>query len=325
MKKAFITGITGQDGSYLAELLLEKGYEVHGLVRREAIEDPVSKLWRINKIINDIHIHNGTLENYLGLVHIFNNTKFDECYHLAAQSFVGHAIEDSTLTLDTNINGTLNLISVLAEMNTDCRFYFAGSSEMFGNCETSPQNENTLFNPRNIYGISKVASYEIVKLFKTNNNLHTSCGILYNHESPRRDSIYVTKKIINFAVELKLGSPNKLFLGDINAQRDWEYAKDYVQALYSILQYDQQNTFVISTGKLHTLKNMCRIAFGHFGYDYNDYVVIDSQLKRPKEKNILLGDSSKAHKLLNWHPSIEFEELIVTMVEQELGKRKHLQ
>jgi GDPmannose 4,6-dehydratase len=321
MKKAFITGITGQDGSYLAQLLLEKGYEVHGLVRREAIEDPSRRLWRIENIIDDIRIHYGTLDNYSGLFHIFKEIKFDECYHLAAQSFVGHAIEDSTLTLDTNINGTLNLLSVLAEMNKDCRFYFAGSSEMFGDCKTNPQNENTPFNPRNIYGISKVAGYEIVKLFKTNNNLHASCGILYNHESSRRDNIYVTKKIINFAVELKRGSKNKLFLGDINAQRDWGYAKDYVRAIYNILQYGHPDTFVISTGKLHTVKDICSIAFGHFGYDYHDFVIVNDQLKRPKEKSVLLGDSSKARKLLNWKPSISFEDLIVMMLEQEFEKR----
>jgi len=324
MKKAFITGITGQDGSYLSELLLEKGYEVHGLVRREAIEDPSNRLWRINHIIDNIHIHYGTLENYLGLVHIFNTTQFDECYHLAGQSFVGHAIEDSTLTLNTNINGTMNLLSVLSKMNMECRFYFAGSSEMFGDCEISPQNENTSFNPRTIYGISKVAAFEIVKLFRTNNNLHASCGILYNHESPRRDSIYVTKKIVNFVIDVKLGSTKKLFLGDINAQRDWGYAKDYIKAIYSILQYDEPGTFVISTGVLHTVKDICSIAFEYFGFDYSDYVVVDDQLKRPKEKSVLLGDSSKARKLLNWKPSISFEDLITLMVEKELIRRKHL-
>jgi len=321
MKKAFITGITGQDGSYLAELLLKKGYEVHGLVRREAIEAPSLRMWRLSHIIDDIQIHYGTLENYLGLVHIFNKSQYDECYHLAAQSFVGHAIEDSSLTLNTNINGTMNLLSVLSELNTGCRFYFAGSSEMFGNCEMTPQNENTPFNPRTIYGISKVAAFEIVKLFKTNNNVHASCGILYNHESPRRDNIYVTKKIVNFAVDAKLGTKKKLHLGDVNGQRDWGYAKDYVQAIYSIMQCKKPDTFVISTGQLHSVRDICDIAFGYFGYDFNELVVVDEKLKRPKEKNILLGDSTKARKILNWKPSIEFKDLIIMMVEDEIKKR----
>jgi GDPmannose 4,6-dehydratase len=317
LKKAFITGITGQDGSYLAELLLQKGYEVHGLVRREAIEDPKSRLWRIQNIINDLHIHYGALENYLSLINIFKKNQFDECYHLAAQSFVGHAIEDSTITLDTNIKGTLNLLSVLTEVNNKCRFYFAGSSEMFGNCGSTPQDESTPFNPRTIYGISKVSGYEIAKLFKNNYNMYVCCGILYNHESPRRANIYVTKKITNFVVDLKLGSHEKLSLGDISAKRDWGYAKDYVEAMWSIVQFASPESFVISSGELHSVEDICRIAFSYFGYNYKDFIMVKDALKRPKEKTILLGDSTKAKKLLGWSSSISFEDIINQMVEKE--------
>ena len=315
MKRALITGITGQDGAYLAQFLLKKGYTVFGTYRRQSS----GNFWRLHylNIFHKIKLISADTLDSTSLYRALDVSNPSEIYHLAAQSFVGHAIEDSTITLDTNIKGTLNLLSVLTEVNNKCRFYFAGSSEMFGNCGSTPQDESTPFNPRTIYGISKVSGYEIAKLFKNNYNMYVCCGILYNHESPRRANIYVTKKITNFVVDLKLGSHEKLSLGDISAKRDWGYAKDYVEAMWSIVQFASPESFVISSGELHSVEDICRIAFSYFGYNYKDFIMVKDALKRPKEKTILLGDSTKAKKLLGWSSSISFEDIINQMVEKE--------
>jgi len=320
MKKvALITGITGQDGSYLAELLLSKGYEVHGIVRRVALEDETHRLWRIRKILKDITIHAGSLESYASLFNIILKIKPTEVYHLAAQSYVGYSFEDEFSTLNININGTHYLLSAVKEFAASkVKFYFAGSSEMFGKVLTIPQNENTSFNPRSSYGISKVTGFYLVKNYREAYKLHASNGILFNHESPRRGFEFVTRKISYAVAKIKRGSKDKLKLGNMNAKRDWGHAKDYVEAMWLMLQQDQPGDYVVGTGKEHTVEDFAKKAFAHVGLNYKDYVVIDKILYRPAEVDSLLADYSKAKKILKWEPKISFDDLVVGMVESDL-------
>ena len=320
MKKvALITGITGQDGSYLAELLLSKGYEVHGIVRRVALEDETHRLWRIRKILKDINLHAGSLESYASLFNIILKIKPNEVYHLAAQSYVGYSFEDEFSTLNININGTHYLLSAVKEFAANkVKFYFAGSSEMFGKVKTIPQNENTLFNPRSSYGISKVTGFYLVKNYREAYNLHASNGILFNHESPRRGFEFVTRKISHAAARIKKGSKEKLKLGNINAKRDWGHARDYVEAMWLMLQKDKPGDYVIGTGKEHSVEDFAKKAFAHVGLNYKDHIVIDKKLIRPADVDTLLADYSKAKKDLNWEPKISFDDLVVAMVENDL-------
>ena len=320
MKKvALITGITGQDGSYLAELLLSKGYEVHGIVRRVALEDERHRLWRIREILKDINLHAGSLESYASLFNIILRIKPSEIYHLAAQSYVGYSFEDEFSTLNININGTHYLLSAVKEFAASkVKFYFAGSSEMFGKVKAIPQNENTIFNPRSAYGISKVTGYHLVKNYREAYKLHASNGILFNHESPRRGFEFVTRKISHAAARIKKGSKEKLKLGNINAKRDWGHAKDYVEAMWLMLQKDNPEDYVIGTGKEHSVEDFAKKAFAHVGLNYKDHIVIDKKLMRPAEVDTLLADYSKAKKNLNWEPKISFDDLVITMVENDL-------
>ena len=320
MKKvALITGITGQDGSYLAELLLSKGYEVHGIVRRVALEDETHRLWRIREILKDINLHAGSLESYASLFNIILRIKPSEIYHLAAQSYVGYSFEDEFSTLNININGTHYLLSAVKEFAASkVKFYFAGSSEMFGKVKAIPQNENTIFNPRSAYGISKVTGYHLVKNYREAYKLHASNGILFNHESPRRGFEFVTRKISDAAARIKKGSKKKLKLGNINAKRDWGHAKDYVEAMWLMLQKDNPEDYVIGTGKEHSVEDFAKKAFAHVGLNYKDHIVIDKKLMRPAEVDTLLADYTKAKKNLNWKPKISFDDLVVTMVENDL-------
>ena len=320
MKKvALITGITGQDGSYLAELLLSKGYEVHGIVRRVALEDETHRLWRIREILKDINLHAGSLESYASLFNIILRIKPSEIYHLAAQSYVGYSFEDEFSTLNININGTHYLLSAVKEFAASkVKFYFAGSSEMFGKVQAIPQNENTIFNPRSAYGISKVTGYHLVKNYREAYKLHASNGILFNHESPRRGFEFVTRKISYAAAKIKKGSKEKLKLGNINAKRDWGHAKDYVEAMWLMLQKDNPEDYVIGTGKEHSVEDFAKKAFAHVGLNYKDHIVIDKQLMRPAEVDTLLADYTKAKKNLNWEPKISFDDLVITMVENDL-------
>ena len=320
MKKvALITGITGQDGSYLAELLLSKGYEVHGIVRRVALEDESHRLWRIRKILNDVTLHAGSLESYASLFNIILKIKPNEVYHLAAQSYVGYSFEDEFSTLNININGTHYLLSAVKEFAANkVKFYFAGSSEMFGKVQTIPQNENTIFNPRSSYGISKVTGYHLVKNYREAYKVHASNGILFNHESPRRGFEFVTRKISYMAAKIKKGSKEKLKLGNINAKRDWGHAKDYVEAMWLMLQQDNPEDYVIGTGKEHSVEEFAKKAFAHVGLNYKDHIVIDKNLMRPAEVDTLLADYTKAKKNLNWKPKTSFEDLVTTMVENDL-------
>ena len=318
-KVALITGITGQDGSYLAELLLEKGYNVHGIVRRVALEDETHRLWRIRKILKDVTLHAASLESYASLFNIILKIKPSEVYHLAAQSYVGYSFEDEFSTLNININGTHYLLSAVKEFAArKIKFYFAGSSEMFGKVKQSPQNENTSFHPRSSYGISKVAGYYLTRNYREAYKLHASSGILFNHESPRRGFEFVSRKITHAVARIKKGLQKKLKLGNLKAKRDWGHAKDYVEAMWMMLQQNNPDDFVIGTGKEHSVMDFANKAFAHVGLNYKDYLIIDKNLIRPAEVDTLLAYYTRAKKKLNWKPKISFEDLVVSMVENDL-------
>ena len=318
-KVALITGITGQDGSYLAELLLDKGYEVHGIVRRVALEDERHRLWRLREILKDINLHAGSLESYASLFNIILKIKPVEVYHLAAQSYVGYSFEDEFSTLNININGTHYLLSAVKEFaDSKIKFYFAGSSEMFGKVKTASQNEETVFNPRSSYGISKVTGYYLTKNYREAYKLHASNGILFNHESPRRGFEFVTRKISHAVARIKKGSKEKLKLGNINAKRDWGHAKDYVEAMWLMLQKDSPGDYVIGTGEQHSVKEFAEKAFSHVGLNYKDHIIVDQKLMRPTEVDTLIANYSKAKKNLKWKPKTSFNDLVQAMVESDL-------
>ncbi len=318
-KVALITGITGQDGSYLSEYLLAKGYKVHGIVRRVALEDETHRLWRIRNILNDVTLHAGSLESYASLFNIILKIKPDEVYHLAAQSYVGYSFEDEFSTLNSNINGTHYLLSAVKEfVDSDVKFYFAGSSEMFGKVLEVPQNENTPFNPRSSYGISKMTGYHLTKNYREAYKLHASSGILFNHESPRRGFEFVTRKISYGVARIKKGLQKKIKLGNMKARRDWGHAKDYVEAMWLMLQQKNPDDFVIGTGKDYSVDDFAKKAFSHVGLNYKDYIEVDENLIRPSEVDALLANYSKAKKILKWEPKISFDELVTSMVEHDL-------
>jgi GDPmannose 4,6-dehydratase len=320
MKKALITGITGQDGSYLAELLLEKGYEVHGIVRRVALEDQEHRLWRVNHLTGRIVLHAASMESYSSIFNVVQHVQPDECYHLAAQSFVSYSFEDEFSTLNTNVNGTHFVLSALKEGAPGCRFYFAASSEMFGNTGESPQNEKTPFFPRSPYGISKLTGYHLTRNYREAYDLHATCGILFNHESPRRGFEFVTRKITSHAARIKLGLSDSLSLGNLDARRDWGHAKEYVRAMWLMLQHDRPGDYIIASGETHTVREFCEIAFGHLDLDYQQYVVVDPRFFRPAEIHALKGDSSKAREMLDWTYTYTFEELVKEMVDADLAR-----
>ena len=253
-KRALITGITGQDGSYLAELLLEKGYEVHGIIRRVALEDPQHRLWRLQHILNKISLHSGTLENYAALFKVVQAVKPDEVYHLGAQSYVGYSFDDEFSTISTNINGTHYILSAVKEMAPKCKLYFAASSEIFGKVKQTPQTEETPFHPRSPYGISKSAGFELTRNYREAYGVFACSGILFNHESPRRGFEFVTRKISTGVAEIKLGLRKKIKLGNLEASRDWGHAKEYVKAMWQMLQQKEPDDYVIATGETHTVK-----------------------------------------------------------------------
>ena len=321
-KTALISGITGQDGSYLAELLLSKGYNVHGLVRRVALEDEIHRLWRIKHILKEINLHPASLESYPSLFKILHKIKPDEVYHLAAQSYVAYSFEDEFSTFNSNINGTHYMLSAVREFSNKTKFYFAGSSEMFGKVNESPQDENTVFYPRSSYGISKVTGYYLTKNYRDAYKLNASSGILFNHESPRRGFEFVSRKISYAAARIKKGLQKKLKLGNINSKRDWGHAKDYVEAMWLMLQQNEPKDYVIGTGKEHSVEEFAKKSFDHVGLNYKDYVVIDKNLIRPAEVDTLLANYTKAKKNLNWEPKISFDDLVTSMVESDLENIK---
>ena len=318
-RKALITGITGQDGSYLAEHLLALGYEVHGLVRRVALEAPETRFSRLGNLLDRVTLHPASLESYASIFHVFSKHDFQECYHLAAQSFVAESFADGFSTMNMNINGTHYVLAALRELRPNCRFYFAGSSEMFGNVSEVPQTESTPFQPRSPYGISKVAGFHLTRNYREAYGLHCVSGILFNHESPRRGFEFVSRKTTSTVARIKLGLASELRIGNLDAKRDWGHAKDYVRAMHSMLQLDQAEDFVIAMGETHTVKELCEIAFAEVDLDYREFVRVDERYYRPAEIDQLIGDASKARRVLGWEPTYTFKELISEMVAADLA------
>jgi GDPmannose 4,6-dehydratase len=313
-KRAFITGITGQDGSYLAEHLLSLGYEVHGLVRRVALEQPEQRLGRLLHLREQIHLHSASLESYASIFHAMSRVQFDECYHLAAQSFVAESFSDGFSTMATNINGTHYILAALRELQPKCRFYFAGSSEMFGKVHEVPQQETTQFHPRSPYGISKVAGFYLTMNHREAYGMYCCNGILFNHESPRRGFEFVTRKITHAVARIRFGLASELRLGNLDAKRDWGHAADYVRAMHLMLQQEMPDDYVVATGETHSVREFCEIAFSEAGLDYRDFVKIDEAFCRPAEVDLLVGDSTKARTGLGWQPRRDFVSLVKEMV-----------
>jgi GDPmannose 4,6-dehydratase len=321
MKKALITGITGQDGSYLADLLLEKDYEVHGIIRRASTFNTS----RIDHLYADPHIngvrlflHYGDLSDSVNLVKLLYQLKPDEIYHLAAQSHVRVSFDIPEYTSDITGVGTIRILEAIREAGVRSRFYQASSSEMFGKAQQVPQNETTPFWPRSPYGVSKVFSFWATVNYRESYSLRASNGILFNHESPRRGETFVTRKISRAVAAIKHGLQNELFLGNLEAKRDWGYAPEYVEAMWRILQQDHGDDFVIATGETHSVREFAELAFEHVGLDWKKFVKHDLRYERPAEVDLLVGDSSKARKTLGWQPKVHFQELVRIMVDADM-------
>jgi GDPmannose 4,6-dehydratase len=317
-QRALITGITGQDGSYLAELLVAKGYEVHGTVRRVALEDPAHRLARLASVRDRITLHAASVESFASIFQVVADVQPDECYHLAAQSFVSYSFDDEFSTFNTNINGTHFVLGALRQLVPRCRFYFAGSSEMFGKVARVPQDEDTPFHPRSAYGISKVAGYELTRNYREAYNAYAVSGILFNHESPRRGYEFVTRKVTSGIARILAGEATHLALGNLEARRDWGHAREYVEAMWQMLQQDQPDDYVVATGETHSVRDLCQAAFAEVNLDYRDYVIKDERFFRPAEVDLLVGNAAKARRVLAWEPKITFYELIREMVRCDL-------
>ena len=313
-KRALITGLTGQDGSYLAEFLLEKGYEVTGMVRRTS----TINFERIAHIQDDIAIVQGDLLDEMSLIQTLQATRPDEVYNLAAQSFVQTSWQQAVLTGETTALGVTRLLNAVRAANPDIRFYQASSSEMFGKVVEVPQTEQTPFYPRSPYGVAKLYGHWITVNYRESYNLHATSGILFNHESPRRGLEFVTRKITNHVARIKLGLATELRLGDLDPQRDWGFAGDYVEAMWLMLQQDRPEDFVVATGETHSVQDFCELAFGHVGLDWREYVVQDQAFMRPAEVDLLIGDPAKARNQLGWRPRTSFAELVTMMVDADL-------
>src|SRR5436309_495232 len=313
-KSALITGITGQDGSYLAELLLEHGYVVHGMVRRASTE----KFDRIEHIRDRITLHQGDLLDQRSLVDALRASKPDEIYNLAAMSYVAVSWVQPTLTAEFTGVGVTRMLEAMREVCPEARFYQASSSEMFGKVREIPQNEDTPFYPRSPYGVAKAYGHFITVNYRESYDLHAVSGILFNHEGPRRSREFVTRKITWHAAAIKLGLVDKLALGNLDAERDWGYAKDYVEAMWLMLQRDDPQDYVIATGAAHSVRDCVEIAFDQADLAIENHIVIDDSLKRPAEVDHLIGDASKAKRDLGWEPRTSFEELIRLMVDADL-------
>jgi GDPmannose 4,6-dehydratase len=298
--------------------LLQQGYEVHGLVRRVAIEDPEHRLWRIRQLLDKVQLHNASLESYPRLYQVIAKVRPDEIYHLAGQSFVSDLFEDEFSTLATNVNGTHYMLAATRELVPEARFYFAGSSEMIGQAKTCPQNENTPFHPRSAYGISKVAGYHLTRNYRDAYRLFACSGILYNHESPRRGLEFVTRKITAQAAKIKLGLAREICLGNLEAKRDWGHAREYVRAMWLMLQQDEPDDYLIATGETHSVREFLECAFQLLGLDPYKYLVVDPKLTRPAEVDLLVGDYSKARQRLSWTCEIHFNDLVSEMVRADL-------
>jgi GDPmannose 4,6-dehydratase len=313
-KRALITGITGQDGSYLAELLLDQGYEVIGMVRRSS----TVTFERIAHLQDRIATVHGDLLDQASLIDVLRTYRPMEVYNLAAQSFVQTSFGQPVLTGDVTGLGVTRLLDAVRIADPDIRFYQASSSEMFGKVVEVPQTENTPFYPRSPYGVAKVYGHWITVNYRESYDLFACSGILFNHESPRRGLEFVTRKISNAVAKIKLGQADELRLGNLDAKRDWGFAGDYVRAMWLMLQQDAPDDYVVSTGRTHSVREFCEVAFGHVGLDYEDHVVIDEAFFRPAEVDLLVGDAAKAHSQLGWEPEVSFEDLVVMMVDADM-------
>ncbi len=318
-KRALITGLTGQDGSYLAELLLEKGYHVTGMVRRSS----TINFERIAHIQDDLEIVQGDLLDEMSLIDVMRRQRPDEVYNLAAQSFVQTSWQQAVLTGETTALGVTRILNAVRSVDRDIRFYQASSSEMFGKVVEVPQNEQTPFYPRSPYGVAKLYGHWITVNYRESFNLHATSGILFNHESPRRGLEFVTRKITNTVARIARGLASELRLGDLDPQRDWGFAGDYVEAMWLMLQQDEPQDFVIATGETHSVQEFCEQAFGHVGLDWQEYVVQDEQFMRPAEVDLLIGDPARAQSVLGWKPMVGFSELVAMMVEADLEAVGH--
>jgi GDPmannose 4,6-dehydratase len=313
-KKALITGITGQDGSYLAELLLDKGYEVHGLVRRSSSFNT----WRIDHVRDRLVLHYGDLVDQNSLARALEALQPDEVYNLAAQSHVKVSFDMPEYTTDVTALGVLRLLDAVRDLKLKARIYQAGSSEMFGLVQQTPQNETTPFHPRSPYAVSKVYGHWLAVNYRESYGMYAANGILFNHESPRRGENFVTRKITMGVAAIKQGRAKELRLGNLDAKRDWGHAKDYVEAMWRILQQDRPSDYVVATGETHSVREFCEEAFGCVGLDWKDFVKVDAKYFRPAEVDVLLGDASKARRELGWAPKVAFKELAKLMVEADL-------
>jgi GDPmannose 4,6-dehydratase len=316
MPKALITGITGQDGSYLAEFLLEKGYEVSGLVRRSSTVN----FERIGHIQDRIALASGDLLDQTSLIRVLDEHRPDEVYNLAAQSFVPASWQQPVFTGGVTALGVTRMLDAIRMVNPAIRFYQASSSEMFGKVREVPQNEETPFYPRSPYGVAKVYGHWITVNYRESYDLHATSGILFNHESPRRGLEFVTRKVTDGVARIKLGMVDQLALGNLESRRDWGYAADYVRAMWLMLQQDEPQDYVIATGRTHSIKDLCEAAFGHVDLDWHDYVVQDPRFMRPAEVDLLVGDPSKAKEILGWEPDVTFEQLVELMVDADLER-----
>jgi len=320
IRRALITGITGQDGSYLAELLLAKGYDVIGMVRRSSTVN----FERISHLQDDLNLVPGDLLDEASLIQVLREHRPDEVYNLAAQSFVQTSFGQPVLTGETTALGVTRLLDAIRIVDPDVRFYQASSSEMFGKVVEVPQVESTPFYPRSPYGVAKVYGHWITVNYRESYDLHASSGILFNHESPRRGLEFVTRKISHGVARIKHGLDSELRLGNLEAQRDWGFAGDYVDAMWRMLQQDSPSDFVVSTGETHSVRDFCQIAFRHADLDYEEFVIQDERFFRPAEVDLLVGDASKARNVLGWEPKTTFADLVTSMVEadlRELGTR----
>ena len=313
-RRALITGITGQDGSYLADLLLEKGYEVHGMVRRASTET----FQRLQHIRDDIVLHTGDLLDQRSLGDVLRSCQPHEIYNLAAMSFVAASWSQPVLTAEFTALGVTRMLEAMREVNADARFYQASSSEMFGKVREVPQNERTPFYPRSPYGVAKVYGHHITVNYRESYDLFACSGISFNHESPRRGLEFVTRKVSHAAAAINLGLADELLLGNLDAERDWGYAKDYVEAMWLMLQQDEPGDYVIATGQAHSVRELVEVAFAHVGLDPERYVGTDPRFLRPAEVEHLVGDYSKAREELGWEPRTGFEELVRLMVDSDL-------
>ena len=321
MKKALITGITGQDGSYLAELLIEKGYEVHGIIRRASTFNTsrIDHLYQ-DRHVNGIHLflHYGDLSDSVNLVKLFYDLKPDEIYHLAAQSHVRVSFDIPEYTSDITGVGTIRILEAIRETGVRPRFYQASSSEMYGKVQEVPQVETTPFWPRSPYAVAKVFAYWATVNYRESYGLHASNGILFNHESPRRGETFVTRKITRAVARIKRGMQKELYLGNLDARRDWGYAREYVEGMWRILQQETPSDFVLATNETHTVREFCQEAFAHAGFDWQEFVRHDSRYERPAEVDLLIGNAAKARRELGWEAATRFHELVRLMVDSDL-------